>query len=265
MPYSALFFAVTLGWALTDRFVLAHSRYERLNRELDMRVRARERELEVHYQHAAELERERAVAGERERILRDMHDGVGLQLISSMRMVERSDLSRAQMTALLTETMDELRIAIDSAKATGRDLLVMLGNLRYRLEPRLQAAGVVLHWDVGNVAPLEQLGAGLVVEVTRIVQEAFTNVLKHANASQLQLRIDSPPGQWLALSIEDNGRGFETAAAPTGEGLRNMQVRAQRIGAQLTIESRPGGTRVLLQIADPDQPRGGGRPAVSSA
>jgi signal transduction histidine kinase len=252
MPYSALFFAVTLGWALTDRFVLAHSRYERLNRELDTRVRARERELEVHYQRAAELERERVIASERERILRDMHDGMGLQLISSMRMVERSELSRAQMSALLTETMDELRIAIDSAKPTGRDLLVMLGNLRYRLEPRLQAAGLMLHWEVGNVAGLERLTAAQVVEITRIVQEAFGNVLKHANASELQLRIGCEPGRWLVLTIEDNGRGFDTAAAYLGEGLHNMRARAQRIGGQLTIRSQPGVTQVLLEVAGPD-------------
>jgi signal transduction histidine kinase len=249
MPYSALFFAGTLGWALTDRFVLAHSRYERLNRELDQRVRAREQELEVHYRHTAELERERAVAGERERMLRDMHDGMGLQLISSMRMVERSELSRAQMSALLTETMDELRIVIDSAKPTGRDLLVMLGNLRYRLEPRLQAAGLVLHWEVGNVSGLERLAAGQVVEITRIVQEAFGNVLKHANASQLHLRIGSERGQWLVLTIEDNGRGFDAATAHLGEGLRNMRNRARRIGGVLSIESRPGGTRVVLEVA----------------
>jgi signal transduction histidine kinase len=248
MPYSALFFAVTLGWALADRFVLAHSRYERLNRELDTRVRAREQELEVHYQRATELEREQAIASERERILRDMHDGMGLHLISSMRLVESSDLSRAQVSALLVEAMDELRIAIDSAKPTGRDLLVMLGNLRYRLEPRLQAAGLALHWDIGNVARLDTLTANQVVEITRIVQEAFTNVLKHASASELHLRVDAPPGEPLELSIEDNGRGFDAREAQLGEGVRNMRSRANRIGAQLAIDSQPGRTRVVLRI-----------------
>lgn len=249
MPYSALFFAVTLGWALVDRFVLAHTRYERLNRELDIRVRAREQELQLHYQRAAELERDQAIASERARILRDMHDGMGLHLISSMRLVESSDLSRAQVSALLTEAMDELRIAIDSAKPTGRDLLVMLGNLRYRLEPRLQAAGLALHWDVGNVSRLDTLTANQVVEITRIVQEAFTNVLKHARASQLQLRIDAPPGEPLELSIQDNGRGFDAREAQLGEGVRNMRSRANRIGAQLAIYSQPGETRVVLRIA----------------
>lgn len=248
MPYSALFFALALGWVLTERFVLAHTRYERLNRDLDARIRAREQELAVHYQRATELERERAVAGERERMLRDMHDGMGLQLISSMRMVESRDLTREQLAAMLGEALDELRIVIDSAKPTGRDLLVMLGNLRYRLEPRLQAAGVALHWEVGNIAGLDQLTPQQVLELTRIVQEAFTNVLKHSHASQLRLRIHSGSGEALELSIEDNGCGFDPALAARGEGLGNMKSRAERIGARLAIDSAPGSTRVALRV-----------------
>src|SRR5271167_3975429 len=78
----------------------------------------------------AKLERDQATAVERDRILRDMHDGLGLQLISSLRLVEKHELSREQTAALLVEAMDEMRIAIDSVKPTGQDLLVMLGNLR---------------------------------------------------------------------------------------------------------------------------------------
>jgi signal transduction histidine kinase len=86
LPYSALSYAVTVGWALIDRFVKSHNEYEQLNAALEARVKERETTLAVHYARAAELEREQAVAAERERILRDMHDGLGSHLISARRL-----------------------------------------------------------------------------------------------------------------------------------------------------------------------------------
>ncbi len=248
MPYSALFFAGTVGWALVDQFVLAHTRYERLNAELEARVQVREAELARQYQRAAELGREHAIRIERERILRDMHDGLGLQLISSIRLIEKQELSRAQMAELLSEAMDELRIAIDSVKPAAQDLLVMLGNLRYRIEPRLHAAGLSLAWDIGGISGLENLLPNQVTEITRIVQEAFTNVLKHADASQLGLHVHATAGPIIEITITDNGRGFDAAACAQGEGLTNMRRRARKIGAALWIESRPGATRVCVTV-----------------
>ena len=100
MPYSALLFAGTVGWALIDRFVVAHNRYEALNVELELRLQQREQELAGHYGRLAQLEREHAIVAERERIMRDMHDGLGLQLMSSIRLVQNRELPAEEVTAL---------------------------------------------------------------------------------------------------------------------------------------------------------------------
>ncbi len=251
MPYSSLFFAGTVGWALVDQFILTHRKLERLNGELEARVGAREMELAAHYRKAAELERQQAIRIERERILRDMHDGVGLQLISSIRLIEKKDLSPSQMGELLGEVMDELRIAIDSAKPSAQDLLVMLGNLRYRIEPRMHAAGLALAWEVGDCVGLEKLIPSQVTQITRIVQEAFTNVLKHAFASRVKFSAQTIDGHSLEIVIEDDGRGFDPALHALGEGLANMKGRATKIGGSLAISSRPGETRLRLSVAIP--------------
>jgi len=246
MPYSALFYTATVGWALIDRFVKTHWQYERLNADLETRVRVREAELAAHYGRVAQLESERAIADERDRILRDMHDGLGLQLISSVRLVERGELTREQTVALLTEAMDELRIAIDSVKPTARDLLVMLGNLRYRLEPRLRSAGIELTWDIGAESRLEQLAPGQVAQITRIVQEAFSNAMKHSHANRMSLAVSGEADGTVRIVVSDNGRGFVASACAGGEGLKNMYQRAVKIGGTLRIDSKPGATTVTL-------------------
>jgi signal transduction histidine kinase len=248
MPYSAFFYSLTVGWLLIDRFVRTHSAFEQLNAELEQRLRAREQELAVGYTQMAKLEREQATAVERDRILRDMHDGLGLQLISSLRLVEKHELSREQTAALLVEAMDEMRIAIDSVKPTGQDLLVMLGNLRYRLEPRLASAGISLHWDIDETPGIDQLASHQVTGATRIVQEAFTNAMKHSRATEMRLCVSKSGERAIQVSIIDNGCGFDPAAQHRGEGLNSMRKRAATIGASLDVRSRPGETCIELGL-----------------
>jgi signal transduction histidine kinase len=251
MPYSALLYAVTVGWALIDRFVRTHNEYEQLNSVLEARVRQREEALLAQYARAAELERERTIAAERDRILRDMHDGVGLHLISARRLIEKGGHSSEQIAAVLGDAMDELRIAIDSMKPSVHDLLVMLGNLRYRLEPRLNAVGIHLHWDIADAGEISRLGPTEVTEITRIVQEVCTNAMKHSHATDMWLAVRRPAPDTLAITITDNGCGYDVAAPETGEGMKNMRKRARKLGARLDITSRPGETRIVLTLRAP--------------
>ncbi len=248
MPYSSVFYAIAVGWALIDRFVRTHNEYEQLNVALDARVRDRESALRAQYDRAAKLERERVVAAERDRILRDMHDGLGLQLITARRLTETAANPRQDVASALDDAIDELRIAIDSMKPTVHDLLVMLGNLRYRLEPRLNAAGISVHWNVAAAPDAIRLGPAEITEITRIVQEIFTNVLKHSGATDISLSVHCPDPDWVGIVITDNGCGFDVGAAGNGEGLASMRRRARNIGARLEIDSSAQGTRIRLTL-----------------
>lgn len=248
LPYSTLFISLAVGAVLVDAFARARSRQEQLNAELDARLAARERQLREQHQTLLKLEREQATVHERQRILRDIHDGLGSQLISSIHLVEGGALEPAKVAALLRECVDDLRLAIDSLKPAGEDLLAVLGNFRYRMEPRLAHAGVRLDWQVDPSARSPKLDAEQVLHTLRIVQEAVTNALKHASPSVLRItfREEADSDEWI-LSVEDDGVGFRARSDhPRGEGLKNMRTRAAKARLNLTIESSDTGATVRI-------------------
>lgn len=248
LPYSTLVFAPVMGAVLVDAFAKARTRQEMISQELDARLAVRERQLRDQHRTLLKLETERATSAERQRILRDIHDGLGSQLITSIRLVEGGALESAGVAALLRECVDDLRLAIDSLKPSGNDLLAVLGNFRYRMEPRLAHAGVRLAWDVRSDARSPALGAEQVLQVLRIVQEAVTNSLKHAHPKRLEVRYrdDTASGDW-ELAIEDDGAGFQARSPPQrGDGLRNMRARAVQAGLEFEFEGGPSGVTVRI-------------------
>ncbi|HWI78064.1 MAG TPA: ATP-binding protein [Ramlibacter sp.] len=84
------------------------------------------------------------------------------------------------------------------------------------------------------------------LQLLRIAQEALTNVLKHARASRVQVRVRQADGI-LQLEVEDDGGG-PTTASPAGRGIRNMTARAQQLGGALAVSAGPAGTRVALRV-----------------
>lgn len=162
--------------------------------------------------------------------------------------MEGGALEPARVAALLRECVDDLRLAIDSLKPAGDDFLAVLGNFRYRMEPRLAHAGVRLEWAVSPDARSPVLSAEQVLHALRIVREAVANALKHANPKCLHVRYRDNPasGEW-ELAVADDGAGFDSVStAPRGDGLRNMRTRAAQAGLDLAIESQGSGTKVRV-------------------
>jgi signal transduction histidine kinase len=250
-PYRAIPMCIAIGWALVDRFVHSLNETERLNTELERRVAQKHAELEQNYHRMNELERQRAVAAERQRIMSDMHDGVGGHLISTLSLVEQGDLSAEEVAAALRECLDDLRLTIDSLEPTENDLLPVLGNLRYRLDERLKKQGIELDWRITEVPKLANMTPRNVLHVLRILQEAFTNVLKHASARNVEVETGvDPAGKHVYIRVRDDGCGF--AGDRAGHGFANMKRRAQVVGGILEIQSSPAGTVVSLRL--PIQP-----------
>jgi signal transduction histidine kinase len=230
------------------RITRALAESKRLNAELEERVRQKQVELQRQFDAMQRLSHEAAVAEERQRIMADMHDGIGAQLISTLSLVEYGEASKDQVVAALRECIDDLRLAIDSLEPTDEDLLPVLGNLRYRLEGRLRHQGIALDWQVNDVPRLACLTPRNVLHVLRILQEAFTNVLKHAGASRICVQTELQ-GDRVAIRISDNGRGFLPAESATqGRGLGNMRTRARLIGAELQVVPSTAGTMLALLL-----------------
>jgi signal transduction histidine kinase len=179
-----------------------------------------------------------------------MHDGLGSQLVSSLAMARAGELSSLQTYDLLRSCIDDLRLAIDTAQDTEDSLLLALGNLRFRMQPRLKAAGITLHWKTQTLSNPLPLRPQHQLPVLRIIQESLTNALKHANASTITVEATNSDTE-LTIRIEDDGQGFDVHAAKaqtTGKGLSGLEKRARVLGAKLQVLSSPAGTHILLLL-----------------
>jgi signal transduction histidine kinase len=248
MSYGAPLLLSALVYALAEGYFRTYEEARALNADLERRVQERAGELERTHERLRALERVATVASERERLMRDMHDGIGSQLITTLQAVERGGTGPEEVAEQLRACMDDLRLMIDSLEPDDRSLQIALANLCYRLEPRLRSGGITLHWEVQDGVALPT--AGNTLQVLRIVQEAVTNVLKHASAAVLRLtcRTDA---SGLLLEIVDDGRGINsTEPAPSGaqRGMQNMRVRALQLGGTLEVAATGHGTRLLLRV-----------------
>ncbi|SPJ16521.1 putative Signal transduction histidine kinase [Burkholderiales bacterium] len=250
MNFAGPLMLAALATPLVDGFIKILREAEAARAELETRVREREQLLKRNFERLRASERVTVEAQERQRIMQDMHDGLGSQLMSSLMLVERGAVSNEQFAQILRESIDDMRLAIDALAAEDADLAAALGNLRFRMEPRLRAAGMELTWDARRLPEEIGLHPDVVLPILRIVQEALTNALKHSRARAVRVTLaveGSGEAQSLDIRVADNGRGIAEERVG-GRGLLNMRNRAQKIGAQLKLETAPNvGTTVHLR------------------
>lgn len=205
-------------------------------------------DLRTHQQRLLHLERERTLLIERERLMRDMHDGLGSALVASLAAVQRGDVDRDQLATILGDCVDDLRSVIDSLDPVDSDLAALLATLRLRLERRLEASGVRLEWQMGVLPKLLWLGPSEALHILRIVQELLNNVARHAGASRVSIGA-AHVGEEVEVRVADDGRGFDPRAVMPGRGMGFLKQRAAAIGGTLRIESAPGaGAVVTLRL-----------------
>lgn len=247
MPFGALFLFGAFLFAVTRRYAAALNEVERVNASLEVRLAERTQELAASYEKLQRIERERAIVDERQRLMREMHDGLGSSLMSSLVMVEQGRLSADQVATVLRECIDDLKLTIDSLEPIGQDLVTLLATLRYRLGRRLEQAGLTLEWRVGDLPSLPWLDAVTALQVLRIIQEALTNVIKHAGARTIRIATEVV-GSEVQVRISDDGVGFDGNAAGGGRGLMNMRRRAEQLGGQIDFARDAGWTQVTLRL-----------------
>jgi signal transduction histidine kinase len=227
---------------------LSQRRAQRL--EMQQRLREQERQLQALHKKEQQREIERVAQQERQRIMQDMHDGLGSQLVSSLVLSERGALDATQTSALLRECIDDLRLAIDSLAAGVDTFAAMTGNLRFRMEPRLRAAGIALKWNSLRLADSPAPAPAQTLPLLRILQEGLSNALKHARASEVSVTIETVT-EGLRLCVTDNGVGFDPGDVSPGKGLHGMEKRARMLGAQLTLQQSDQGTALVLLLPLP--------------
>ena len=205
------------------------------------------------------LVREAAVSEERSLLARELHDSIAQSLAFLRIQVSllRAAVARGDTSAQLP-IIDEIDAGVRESTNDVRELLV---HFRTRtnsddIEQALRTTLKKFEHQSGLRTHLELNGHGVALpsdvqlQVLHVVQEALSNVRKHAGASEVTLKVDKGP-RWR-FEVRDNGQGFAPRAASASDthvGLHIMRERAERIGAQVHVESAPGeGTAVLLEL-----------------
>ena len=206
---------------------------------------------------AQEQQQELVILRERERMARDLHDGLGHSLVAlsvQLEAVQRLypvDPARASaqiddMKRLTRDSMAELRRTLDALRVPG------LGDssLREALESLCAAlatrSGIEVSWVIGDGVGLP---AAVAEAIWRVAQEALTNVDRHAPATTPPLVLESQP-QAIVLTVSDDGRGLplDAEARPGHYGLRGMRERVEGLGGELSLSSNGRGTMVRASL-----------------
>ena len=230
---------------------------ERFNRALEQGVSEARAQLAqaLAREHTRALEHTRLQ--ERIQLAHDLHDGLGGSLIRSIALVEQAPqpLPNERVLSLLKMLRDDLRQVIDQGSSAGAQVpatpVQWAAPLRHRFTRILDEMGVTSLWDMpphwqGRPSALQCLG------LTRLVEEALSNTIKHSRARQVRVQCTQPQGGALCLRIEDDGVGFDVEAvrhAGLSVGMRSMMARAERIGGALEVVSSSAGTKLTVKLA----------------
>jgi signal transduction histidine kinase len=261
MSYSALLIAIGAG--LTWRFALALNEVDSFAGRMVVLVREAEDKLRASLAAEEKLTHATALAAERTRLMRDLHDGLGGQLVSIVALSERHGRHGDRIGEAARGALKDLRLVIDAMDDIDGDLMLALGSWRERTEAQLRPHGIGLEWRALTPEGLPvhpELRPWHVIQILRLLDETVTNAVKHAGARMITVRletIDRDNGTGFGrITIEDDGHGFVLAldgttavAAPkSARGLTNMRRRAVSCGARLELASGPAGTRVRLDL-----------------
>ena len=194
------------------------------------------------------------------RIARDIHDEIGANLTQIALLSElaqsksaRPEQSKEHMDEVfrtaqsLTRSLDEIVWAVNPAGDTVEQFAAHLCTFAPRF---LQAAGVSCRLDVPNELPAIPLPASVRHHLHLGVKESLHNIAKHAQATEVWLRLQLTPGT-ITLVLEDNGRGFTPAtdAVPGANGLGNLRQRMREIGGSVEQASQSGRGTITTLIA----------------
>jgi signal transduction histidine kinase len=198
-------------------------------------------------------------AEERNRLARELHDSVAQTLYSTSLFINATRLALQggknevvdeyleELTKLSKEAMSDMRLLIFELRPPILEESGLVTALKSRLESVEAKAGFQADFETQGVLALSPDQEG---EMYRIAQEALNNIIKHAEANRVTIRL-AREANCIRLTIEDDGIGFDPLAVEHGggQGFRNMQERAANIGGTCTFHSVPGqGTKIMIEV-----------------
>jgi signal transduction histidine kinase len=194
----------------------------------------------------------------RARLARDLHDGIiqsiyaaglGLEGLTRLRATDAAtaDQRLASCQQMLNETLWQVRSFIGALEpesgprqTTSQSIAALVSSMQ-----ALQSVPIFIDLDQAAVA---RIGPTLEVQLLQILRELLSNALRHSSARSIRVSLQSRPDDWIALTVADDGVGFDpTQSSTSGRGLYNLTTRTREIRGQLDIDSHPGkGARITI-------------------
>jgi signal transduction histidine kinase len=253
MHYGLIVAILLFSWFLIRRFVQAINKAETLAATLEQRVQNKQYALQLQYEQLQALEKQQVLAGERERIMRDIHDGIGGQLVSIIGLLqEKRGSVFVKIREKVQGSLTDLRFVIDSLDPVLSDVTTLLGMMRLRLIDQLESSNIDLEWAVTELPILKNMSPSRSLHIMRIVQEAITNSIKHSGSNKMKLATGIlEESQQIFIDVIDYGKGFEQEKVMNlnSRGITNMIYRAKQIEAELDISSNKDNTRIRLLLS----------------
>jgi len=246
LHYGADILLLVMGGILSARLIATLHGIERLNLTLEARVAEREAALAQNFERLRSLQMQNAAGEERQKIMRDLHDGLGSRLFITLSRAEAGSLDQDELVEALRECIADMRLTFEAMGPQVGDFLAAWGNFRYRWKRALDLMGLACTWEQETADRIVDIPPHVFLQLLRIVQEALTNVLKHAQASRVTVRLRAD-ALAIEIAVSDDGRGLGHPKPPEGRGLANMRSRAARIGAHFAIADQHPGVLVSVK------------------
>lgn len=187
---------------------------------------------------------------ERTRILNDMHDGVGSQLLGLVVQLRGGAVESPKMISALENCIDDLRLIVASLDTVEHEFDIALGELRARFEPRCEAARIELRWDASAVDSIPA-GSSCIMHVLRAIQEMLTNAIRHSATTRIDVTVatEKLDEEFVLVVVRDFGCGLPTESRPhTGRGLKSLRARAHKLRGQFEVAAANPGTVARLRF-----------------
>ena len=249
-PYTAPFSSMSIGIILAFRLARDSREIARFNKTLNETVIQTKNKLTNSLGLQQKLAVQNARLQERINLSHDLHDGLGGSIFRSMVLLEQNEkIEKNQVLSILKLLRSDLRQVIDSGASLGSEIpatpIEWAASIRHRFVQLFEEMDIHSTWDLPKQWHTSPTTLQCLT-LTRLVEEALTNIMKHSQATQVTIHSYENEMQQLILNIIDNGCGFTPVTDHFGlhVGLHSMRTRIQRIGGTFNIESQPGHTQI---------------------
>ena len=245
---SPLFVVVAFCLIAGQQFSQALIKEQNYRRQLAQEVSTARTDIAQAYDELSALRERETALSERHRVMREVHDGIGGKLAGTLFIARRK--GQEDIATQLEESLLDLRTLIDTLNGDEMQCLATaLRSFEQRAIPWLQQHHIVAHFEVSGLEQGLKVPAQWLLNVLRIVQEGVNNVIRHANATELQAHV-RVKFDCICIDLTDDGVGFRSGQE--GRGVANMRERCLELGGRFSLKGSGKGTILWAELPFPE-------------